>query len=238
MLTRLCCLPGQYERRMNATRIITRECSRELDRRAVEEFGMTGVMLMENAGRGTTDVLCALGIKGPVVVVCGRGNNGGDGYVIARHLDLRGHEVRVVLLDDPATLRGDAALNFQVLQKSGVSIAAWKKGSSTTELSQAAWLVDAILGTGASGEPREPYASAIDAMNLSGASILAVDIPSGLDCETGIAAKHTIRAAHTCTFVAAKPGMLQPSAASYIGRLHVVDIGAPRVLVEQLCRAS
>lgn len=195
---------------------------------------MSGVVLMENAGRGTADVLCSQGIAGPVVIVCGRGNNGGDGFVIARHLDLRGHEVRVVLLDNPATLRGDAALNFHVLQRSGVSIVGWERESFGAKLSQAAWVVDAILGTGASGDPREPYSSAIDAMNASGVPILAVDVPSGLDCETGAAAKRAIRAAHTCTFVAAKPGMLQPAAKPYVGELHLVDIGAPRKLVEQL----
>ncbi len=205
-----------------------------LDRRAVEEYGMTGVMLMENAGRGVTDVLCALGIPGRVAIVCGRGNNGGDGYVIARHLDLRGYQVQVALLDDPANLRGDAALNYRVLEKSGVPVSPWNDAETLTG---AAWIVDAILGTGARGEPREPYAPAIDAMNRSGIPILAVDVPSGLDCETGIAARHTIHAAHTCTFVAAKPGLLLANAASYVGKLHIVDIGAPRKLVEEtLCR--
>lgn len=195
---------------------------------------MTGAMLMENAGRGIADVLCGLGITGPVTIVCGRGNNGGDGYVIARHLDLRGYYVRVVLLDDPGTFRGDAVLNYRVLEKSDVPIERADKISLDERLRGASWIVDAILGTGAQGEPREPYASAIDRLNASGVPILAVDVPSGLDCDTGEPAKHTIRAQQTCTFVAAKPGFLRPAAQPYVGRLHIVDIGAPRKLIESI----
>jgi len=218
--------------------VITREHSRELDRRAVEEYGMTGVMLMENAGRGATDVLCQLGIAGPVVIVCGRGNNGGDGFVMARHLDLRGHEVRVVLLDDPATLRGDAAINFRVIEKSAIPLVRWDFPVLASSLRDAAWIVDALLGTGATGNPREPFGTVITQLNESGVPILAVDVPSGLDCETGTAGEPTIRAQHTCTFVAAKPGLLVASAAAYVGELHVVDIGAPRKLVEAFVRTG
>lgn len=215
---------------------ISRHQARELDRRAIEEFGMTGAMLMENAGRGIADVLCRLGISGLVTIVCGRGNNGGDGFVVARHLDLRGHSVRVVLLDDPQTLRGDAALNFNVLSKTRIPIG---RGEASLEaaLGGARWIVDAILGTGAKGEPREPYASAIDRLNASGVSILAVDVPSGLDCDTGQAAEHTIRAQLTVTFVAPKPGFLLATAKPCVGQLHVVDIGAPRILVETIVGA-
>lgn len=218
---------------MVRTRIITRERSRELDRRAVEEYGMTGVMLMENAGRGTTDVLCRLGVSGPVVVVCGRGNNSGDGFVIARHLDLRGYEVRVVVLHDLSELRGDAAINYRVIEKSAIPILPWDSKVLGTALPDAAWIVDAMLGTGATGDPREPYSTAIQALHESGVPILAVDVPSGLDCETGSPGEPTIRARHTCTFVAAKPGLLVANAAAYVGELHVVDIGAPRKLVEE-----
>jgi NAD(P)H-hydrate epimerase len=215
---------------------ISRQQSRQLDRRAVEEYGMSGVMLMENAGRATCDVLCGLGIAGPVLIVCGKGNNGGDGFVIARHLDLRGHQVRVLLLDDPTSLRGDAAINHRILSKSGVAIERIAPQTFTAQLSGASWIVDAILGTGASGEPREPYATAIDQINAGGVPILAVDVPSGFDCDTGKPAMHTIRAQHTCTFVAAKPGFLTVPAKTYVGELHLCDIGAPRKLVEEILR--
>jgi NAD(P)H-hydrate epimerase len=219
---------------VTTTRTISRQQARQLDRRAVEEFGMTGAMLMENAGRGVADTLCRLGIARPVVCCCGAGNNGGDGFVIARHLDLRGYAVRVLLFADPSRLTGDAALNFGVLEKSGVPVKYFDAGEIAAELKGAAWIVDALLGTGARGEPRPPIDSVIDHINASGVPILAVDLPSGLDCDTGQAAQHTIRAAHTCTFVAHKPGFLAPGAEQYTGQVHVLDIGAPRKLVEEI----
>ncbi|MBN1911408.1 MAG: NAD(P)H-hydrate epimerase [Pirellulales bacterium] len=217
---------------------LNRELSRELDTRAIRDFGMSGLVLMENAGRGTADVLCGLGIGGPVVICCGRGNNAGDGFVLARHLDLRGHPVVVLLFAEPETLSGDAATNYRILRKTGIRIELF--GSLSTPLEPdwpfdtANWLVDGLLGTGATGEPRPPLDVVIKRMNKAKAPILALDLPSGLDCDTGVAAKHTIRAAHTCTFATAKPGLLLPDAQPYVGRLHVLDIGAPRVLIETL----
>jgi NAD(P)H-hydrate epimerase len=220
------------------TRTISRQQSSQLDRRAVEAFGMSSVQLMENAGRGVADRLCQLGIAGPVVICCGRGNNGGDGFVVARHLDVRGFEVRVLVVDDPAGLKGDAALNFGVLEKSGVPIRQIGAAPIAAELSGAAWIVDALLGTGARGEPRPPYDRIIDAINAGDARIMAVDLPSGLDGDTGQAAAHTIRADHTCTFVAHKRGFLTPGAEAYTGQVHVLDIGAPRKLVDEILKKA
>ena len=219
-------------------RTITRQQSRRLDQRAMEEYGLPGLVLMENAGRGVADRLCGLGIAGPVVIACGKGNNAGDGLVIARHLDLRGYAVRVLLWADPADLTGDAAANFRILQKCDVPIVRFgaRHDASATEshLAGATWIVDALLGTGASGEPRPPLDSVIDQLNAAAAPKLAVDLPSGLDCDTGQAARHTIRARHTCTFVAPKPGFLATGADRYTGQVHVLDIGAPRKLVEEI----
>jgi NAD(P)H-hydrate epimerase len=217
---------------------ISRQQARELDRRAVDDYGMTGAMLMENAGRGVADRLCALAIGGRVVLCCGRGNNGGDGFVVARHLDLRGFEVLVVVFDDPARFTGDAALNYNIVRAAGISIERLDPTQLDARLAGAAWIVDALLGTGAMGEPRPPYDAAIDRINSSGVPILAVDVPSGLDCDTGQAARHTIRAAHTCTFVATKPGYFTSGAETYTGQVHVHDIGAPRRLVEDILRGD
>src|SRR3954468_13392327 len=101
---------------------LTRRQSRELDHRATADYGITGIVLMENAGRGCVDVLERLGIDGPVVILCGKGNNAGDGFVIARHLEIRGYSCRVLLLSPPQELRGDAAANFAILQKASVPI--------------------------------------------------------------------------------------------------------------------
>jgi NAD(P)H-hydrate epimerase len=218
--------------------ILTREESRLVDRLAIERFGMTGLMLMENAGRGVTDVLCRLGIAGPVIVCCGKGNNAGDGFVIARHLDLRGHAVRVLLWAEPDELTGDAAVNFRILEKTDVPIEIFGNRHESERLNSflkdAAWIVDGLLGTGAKGEPRPPLDAVIDRLNEAPAPKMAIDLPSGLDCDTGLPANHTIRAAETCTFVAAKPGFLVPAALPFVGRLHVLDIGQPRGLVDEL----
>jgi NAD(P)H-hydrate epimerase len=195
---------------------------------------MPSVLLMENAGRGVADWLGELGIDGPVVVCCGRGNNGGDGFVVARHLDLRQHRVCVLLFADPAELRGDAAIQYRILEASGVRIVRPATEELERHLAGSAWVVDALLGTGARGEPRPPLNLAIERINGCGARIMAVDLPSGLDADTGIAATTTIRATHTCTFVALKAGFLAPSAADYLGTVRVVDIGAPRKLVDAI----
>ena len=217
---------------------LTREQCREIDRRAIEEYGFSGLVLMENAGRGCVDVLDRLGINGPVIILCGKGNNAGDGFVIARHLEIRGHTCRVLLLCPPAELRGDAATNFAILQKTNVPILdlSQQAGASPppAELADAAWLVDALLGTGAQGEPRPPFDTAIEWMNAQPAKKLAVDLPSGLDCDTGQPAAHTVRADHTCTFAAMKIGFTQPAAKPFTGTIHVCDIGLPPRLIEEL----
>jgi NAD(P)H-hydrate epimerase len=217
---------------------LTRAESRDLDRRAIEDFGIPGMVLMENAGRGCVDVLERLGVNGPVVILCGKGNNAGDGFVIARHLTLRGHKCRVLLLAGTDELRGDAATNFAILQKTSVPIEALvHDGTSPADLrdrlnnatQDAAWLVDALLGTGAQGNPRSPFDAAIDAINAraGNAKVLAVDVPSGLDCDTGQPGKPTVRADHTCTFAAMKIGFTQPAAAPFTGAIHICDIGIP-----------
>jgi len=230
---------------------LTRAQSRELDRRAIDDYGISGLVLMENAGRGCVDILERLGIDGPVAILCGKGNNAGDGFVIARHLEIRGHVCRVLLLCAPDDLRGDAAANFAILQKAGAPIievgAASRAahdpprlGGPTAVLNEhtrdAAWIVDALLGTGAQGEPRPPFDAAIDAINSRSAdtSVLAVDVPSGLDCDTGEPSAHTVRADHTCTFAAMKVGFTQPAAKEYTGTIHVCDIGVPPRLIADL----
>lgn len=223
--------------------ILTRKQSRELDRRAINEYGICGLVLMENAGRGCVDVLERLGIDGPVNILCGKGNNAGDGFVIARHLEIRGHVARVLLLCQSMELRGDAAANFEILEKTGVAIVEMSThlrdigGVIRERLDKhgngADWIIDALLGTGARGEPRPPFDAAIDWMNAQPAKKLAVDLPSGLDCDTGQPAAHTLRADHTCTFAAMKIGFTQPAAKPFLGTVHVCDIGVPPQLIER-----
>src|SRR4051812_38994300 len=233
-------------------RALTREQCREIDRRAIADFGIPSIVLMENAGRGCVDVQEQLGINGPVVIICGKGNNAGDGFVIARHLEFRGYTCRVILLSPPHEFRGDAAINYGILQRTDVTIAdlsttASKQPATTgnvlaAELNQLAqdaeWIVDAILGTGAIGDPRPPYDAAIDWMNSHPAKKLAVDVPSGLDCDTGEPATHTVHANHTCTFAAMKIGYTRAAAKAFTGTVHLCDIGVPSRLIAEVSNTT
>src|SRR5262249_29680226 len=145
-----------------------------------------GVVLMENAGRGTAELLVSLGVRGEVVVCCGKGNNGGDGFVIARHLDNRGVAVPVLLFGGPAEITGVARINLPILTKSGVRVESHRDASQVAAaLKDADWVVDALFGTGLTAAPRPPFDAVIAAINASGKKVFAVDIPSGLDTDTG-----------------------------------------------------
>jgi NAD(P)H-hydrate epimerase len=210
--------------------------SREVDRVAVERLGIPSLLLMENAGRGCADALYQRLRGGPVAVFCGAGNNGGDGLVIARHLAVRGIEVGVLLVPPASKLTGDAATNHRILRCCDVPIVELAGEGGPTAITEALdffldepaeWIVDALLGTGAKGAPRPPYDSIIEWINAEDSRRLAVDVPSGLDADTGAASPTTIAADLTVTFVAAKSGFATPAARPYLGEVVVVDIGVP-----------
>ena len=225
---------------------LSREEVRNLDRRAIEEFGIPGVVLMENAGRGTAELLLSLGVHGRVVICCGKGNNGGDGFVVARHLDIHEVPVQILLFVRPEELTGDAAINYRITQKAGLPLevhAPLRKDQLQAELAGSDWIVDALFGTGLAGPVRPPFDQVINTINgaaqadpTSGTTssrppVLAVDIPSGLDCDTGIPMGPTVRADHTATFVAQKKGFANPVAQPWLGQVHIVHIGVPRRLL-------
>jgi NAD(P)H-hydrate epimerase len=215
---------------------LSRDEARALDRRAIEECGIPGAVLMENAGRGMADLLRTLSIHGTVVICCGPGNNGGDGLVMARHLDNAGIRVRVLLFAPPEKLTGDAALNYRILCNSGmppevVDPAGPDEMKRRGELALANWIVDALFGSGQSGPVRPPYDRVVDAINASGAKVFAVDIPTGLDADTGLPQGATVRAHHTATVVAPKKGFARPEAREWLGEVHVIDLGIPRRLL-------
>ena len=218
--------------------ILNREQVREVDRTAIEDLGMSGLVLMENAGRGCVDVLRKLGATGPVLIAAGKGNNGGDGFVVARHLDSTRIAAEVALLCPPGELKGDAAANFQLLAATDVKVFTIDEDRFEDRLNEslanAQWIVDALLGTGATGPPRAPYDAVIEQLNAASARKLAIDIPSGLDCDTGKPEQPTFRADRTCTFVAAKPGLLAAEAGAFVGIMHVIDIGVPRSILQQV----
>jgi NAD(P)H-hydrate epimerase len=200
------------------------EQQRAADTWAIEERGIPGAELMERAGAGLAALVQVRAPSGRVVVVCGKGNNGGDGLVVARRLREAGREVSVLLLADPDELRGDAAANLKRLPGPA------PEAFSAERLAQARAIVDAILGTGFEGEPREPAAGAIEAINQAadqGAVVVACDVPSGVNASTGETTGAAVRAAATATFHAAKPGLWIAPGKSCSGDVRVIDIGIP-----------
>lgn len=196
---------------------------RALDEWAINRQGIPGLDLMERAGEGLAELVLSLAPRGRVAVVCGKGNNGGDGFVCARRLRELGREVEVLLLGDPDDLRGDARASYERL--SAPRSVTFSPGA----LSGAAAVVDAILGTGFSGEPREPAVSAIAAINLVAgeAPVVACDVPSGVDASTGEVVGAAVCARATATFHAAKPGLWIAPGKTHAGRVEVIDIGIP-----------
>lgn len=219
---------------------LTRAEVRNVDRRAIEDFGLPGIVLMENAGRNAAALLHAIAPAAPITIVCGRGNNGGDGFVMARHLELAGHAVQILLAGDPAGITGDAAVNHRVAVAAGMPIVLMEAAPAAEwdeALARAEWIVDALLGTGATGPARGATATviaAIDRARTAGARVFAVDLPSGLDCDSGQPLGPCVRADVTGTFVARKIGFDRPAAAEFTGVVHVLDIGAPRRLLADL----
>ncbi len=212
---------------------MSRDEVRAFDRWAIEQLGLPGVVLMENAGRGCVEVIVQRlgGVAGrTVAILCGTGNNGGDGYVIARGLVNRGATVRLAIAGDPGRIRGDARTHLDVWRRMGGAVVPLDLGGDIVwqvkELVIGAdLLVDAVFGTGLSGTVREDYQRLIEAVNDSGVDVLAVDIPSGLDCDTGLPLGAAVRASCTVTFVAAKQGFANPGSATYTGVIHVASIG-------------
>jgi hydroxyethylthiazole kinase-like uncharacterized protein yjeF len=195
---------------------------RALDEWAIEQQGIPGLELMERAGAGLAEVVGRQAVSGPITVVCGKGNNGGDGFVCARILREHGREVRVLRLAPAEELGGDAATNCQRLP--GDPPEAFEAG----RLEGSAAIVDAILGTGFSGEAREPAAGAIEAINAChGTVVVACDVPSGVDASTGEVHGPAVRADATVTFAAGKPGLWIAPGKDHAGEVTVIDIGIP-----------
>ena len=242
---------------------------RRLDVRAASELAIPTLVLMENAGRGAAGWLAELTgaippdqggrpvrpsltasaqepPHGPslprILILCGPGNNGGDGAVMARHLDAWGFPIRVIWFAARNQLRGDAAAQWEMLQRSRINQSAFfdinpaEPGFDAipiaATLSNADWIVDGLLGTGLSRPVDGPLRKVIELTNQSGKPIFALDVPSGLDTDTGQPLGVAVRACATATFVAAKAGFSVAGASDYTGEVAVIDIGLPRCLLE------
>ena len=220
--------------------VATAEEMRRLDQAAINEFGLPGPVLMENAGRQVADAVRKLTgeLKGRVITVfAGKGNNGGDGLVAARHLINQGAEVKVMLLVAPEEVTGDARLNLDIWRKMGQKVYSLHQGDAINivrlVLMNTDLIVDAIYGTGFKGKVGSRVGQVIDLLNASRKAIVSVDIPSGLEADTGRVPGPCIRATQTVTFGLPKLGLLLEPAVDYVGEVKVADISIPAVLVER-----
>lgn len=218
---------------------LTRQQVRELDVLAIEHAGVPGIVLMENAGRAVAEFIYGI-LPDPatdrVLILCGAGNNGGDGFVAARHLHNAGLQVDVALAVPPEKARGDAEANLKILQRMNFEfirafepqgLAAMRHATDEAEI-----IVDALLGTGSTGAPRGVMATMVERANAAPhARRIAIDVPSGLDPDTGQVHPPCFQAAVTLTMMAPKIGFDAPTARDLVGRVVSVDIGMPRALI-------
>jgi ADP-dependent NAD(P)H-hydrate dehydratase / NAD(P)H-hydrate epimerase len=207
--------------------LYTAEEMRALDEWAIRERGVPSLELMEQAGTCVASVVADLKPTAAVRIVCGKGNNGGDGLVAARKLGELGIEAEALLLWAPSELSDDARANHARLVSAGGEVRQTAVDDLPSALAGSGMAVDALLGTGFSGAPRAPIDAAIDAVNGAGSPIVAIDVPSGLDASTGEVAGACVRAHATVTFHAAKVGLWVLPGKAYAGDVEVVDIGIP-----------
>jgi len=215
-------------------KVLTAAQMRDVDRRTAE-LGIPNIILMENAGQRVVEFLereYAPLAKQRIVVVCGKGNNGGDGLVVARQLFTRVKPewLRVVLAGDPEQMRGDALQNYRMLRAVGCYI--WPQ--VTDEMRTATLVIDALLGTGLDGPAKDQAAEMIEAINRRFvlAEVVAVDVPSGVASDSGEVSGEAVRARHTVTFTAPKPCLVLSPACELAGKVHVAQIGSPPELYE------
>jgi hydroxyethylthiazole kinase-like uncharacterized protein yjeF len=214
--------------------VMTRDEVRAFDAWAINTLGIPAAVLMENAGRSCAELIIDKleGAAGPeVCIFCGTGNNGGDGYVIARHLINHSIKVTVAVCGDRDKIKGEAKTNLDILERMNRPIE-WLNPANSDITEQvgrfsagAGVIVDGLFGTGLRGQLSDQHRRLIDSINVCDSPILAVDIPSGLDCDTGEPLGAAIRAAWTVTFVAVKKGFVRANAAQYTGEIFVASIG-------------
>jgi NAD(P)H-hydrate epimerase len=212
---------------------MTRQEVRDFDAYAINTLGIPGDVLMENAGRGCSEVILEKlkqqGVS-KVCIFCGTGNNGGDGFVIARHLKNAGVNVKVVICGSAEKIKGDAEINYKIAANMKIDIQEFADIAKLNEqiknlAGDCDMTVDAIFGTGLSGSLKSQFAELINSINALSKPVIAVDIPSGLDCDKGEPLDTAIKAIATVTFVAAKKGYLNPNSRQYTGEVYIASIG-------------
>jgi NAD(P)H-hydrate epimerase len=225
-------------------RVVTAEEMRALDKHTIEQIGVPGAVLMETAGRAVVELVGEL-IETPrarIAVWAGAGNNGGDGFVVARHLANRGARVQVVLCAEASSIHGEALVHFEACRRSGVEIrlaldeAAVDAAADATAGAEV--IVDALFGTGLVRALEGRFRRAVDRINAHAGLKIAVDVPSGLDSDRGVPLGACVRADHTVTFALPKRGLVGAPGFTFAGELHVADIGIPERLAPDRCRLN
>lgn len=207
-----------------------------LDQAAIRDYGIPALLLMENAGRAVADVISRLySSPAKALIFVGKGNNGGDGLVIARHLANRSFQAQLVLLEDPAKFKPDPSVNFAIIRQMKLSAIPCWEGLDEEKLAEhcraADLLVDAIFGVGIHSPLTGVFEQAVRVINESKKPVVSVDIPSGLDADTGAVHGVAVKAARTVTLALPKAGLFTGHGPEYAGKVECVDIGIPRELL-------
>ena len=217
--------------------VVSNETMREIDRVTISEIGIPGLVLMEHAGKSVAErawILTGSRQKKKFVIVCGKGNNAGDGFVAARWLNHLGGDVTVCILSSKDQYRGDSLVNFHILKALHISVTNWPNQDSQEMFKESHLIIDAIFGTGFRGDLDSFFQNIINTMNQSGIPILSVDIPSGLCVKNKQICTPCIQAKETITFGLAKNHLLEVPAVPYVGNLIVADIGFPSQVVRRV----
>ena len=216
----------------NQVRVFDRDAMRLLDVRCIAEYGIPGIVLMENAAVGAVEIALSMTEpNGRMAIVCGRGNNGGDGWAMARHLCNQGRAVCVieVAVPDPES---DAGIHRAIALAMEIPVT-----DNLKDMCSADCIIDAMLGTGLDRDVQDHLLTTIECINACQTPVLAIDIPSGLHADRGTPMPDAVRATTTATMGGWKLGFEQPNASIYTGKIETVDIGAPRILSDKLGRS-
>ena len=219
---------------------LTRDQVRNIDKQALERYHIPGIVLMENAARAVADLVWKMyGHQDrSVMILCGGGNNGGDGLAVARNLHNRGCKIDIILSGDPARYSGDAKINWDIVQAMGLPIGQLEEAKKLAEARDVDLIIDGLFGTGLTKTPREPFGEFVGLIETLGVPVIAIDVPSGLDCDTGKPLGPCVRATHTVTFVAEKVGFANADSKQYTGEIILGNIGCPRELIDEIASAT
>jgi len=215
--------------------VVTAAEMRSFERRAIEEFGVSSRLLMENAGQGLAEMVLCHQARKSILVVCGKGNNAGDGFVAARHLMHHGRRVTVALAADPDELKGDARFNYQILKKQTSIVCLHESTLNLMRgiLENHDTVIDALLGIGLNAPIEGILAEIVKTINSSGLHTIAADIPSGIHADSGKILGIAIQADQTGTFGLMKAGLTKGEGPSHAGLVEIIDIGLPKLPSDQ-----